>query len=963
MKKILFEFFLLLLLCSSNLFAQRHIMLNTTGYGFDHLASNGIHPEQWEYILKWDTITYNGQDASPTAVRLHIQWDEYEPTLGTYFGNKLSQAVQAIVDKGMKVALHFPYQRKGWSNDNAFLSADHVAKLQNGTYVTDNNIMKCPSLYSNYARQRFYMFVDNALAAIASNYSNIVFVAMGNTTAEETGMPWLSGENYRWKPGMYEDSALRAWRTEYLPCRFPGQSTVTFGSTTYNISSAPYGEPSPYDQTWSGSDLQKEYHRFAAWGIRRLVKGFRDVVKNRSSSLKVLNFISDFGGKQSNVFHLHSSSIPILHQETDGTYTSDGDDPGTDRFKIMALDILKGTDPSKIAAVEFDPEDLGRPNPQSNNINANDALTWLPRAFKHGADIVMLAMHFHDPMIVDIKPAMALVRANYANGTYTPPARQAVSATVNINPGVFGEFRLYESAWNAQGGNNFSVSDNNPVSIRMIDDGYWLNALSCTTGTNPCDFNITASATNSNPLINDSVTLNSSCTGECSGATYSWSGNGISGSGTSVTFNAPSTSGTYMYTIIASKSGCSPNKTATVQLNVQSSGGSTTCTNTIDLCSGNTFEIRSGTVNVSGAGSYAIVLTSRSHEGPATGRIRFNGGSWQNYSLPQTGVNEYIETALGNFTLNNGNNTVDLSSNGGFICFRKVCATGGSGCTNPAAPSLSASPSSISSGSSSNLSASGCSGGTITWSNGLGTGATKTVSPGSTTTYTATCSIGGCTSSNGSVTVTVIPPGVSCNQLQGYFDVVNCDIIAGWIYDAGHANDVVYIDLYEGTTLIQGNIAANIFRQDLLDAGKGNGVHGYQISTPSSLKNGQNRTLTMKQSACNYTLIWAPKTINCSGGQSVLEPDELQIQNRPKDILISPNPSKGSFDAGFYLEKGKKGTITIVDMHGRIIYNKEITGQGVHKERINLLNKASGMMLFQLRRDGTVEIKKINIAR
>lgn len=935
------------------------MMLNTTGYGFARTATNGIHPEQWEYILKWDTITWNGQDASPTAVRLHIQWDEYEPTLGNYYGTKLNQAVEAILAKGMKVALHFPYQRKGRLNDSYF-SSDHIAKLKNGTLVADDYVMACPSFYSHYAMQRFYAFVDNALAAVSSHYNDIVFVAMGNTTAEETGIPWLSSN--LWQPGFYEDSALKAWRTEYLTCRFPGQSTVIFGGTSYNISSAPVGEPNSFDQTWK-SDLQKEYHRFAGWGLRRLVKGFRDVVKNRSSSLKVLNFISDFGGKQSNVFHLHSSSIPILHQETDGTYTSDGDSPFSDRLKIMALDILKGTDPSKIAAVEFDPEDLGRPA-GTNNINQADAMEWIPRAFKHGADIVMLAMHFHDPMITQLRETMRYVRANYTGVSYTPPTRQAVSATVNIVPGVFDEFQVYEGTWNAQGGNNFSVSDNNPVSIAMSDNGYWQNALSCSGTPDPCAFTVSASSSNGSPTVNTSVTLTASCSGECTGVTYSWSGNGISGTNSTVTFNAPGTAGTYTYTLTAGKSGCT-NKTATVQLNVQAGGGggTTTCTGTIDLCSGNTFEIRSGTVNVSGAGTYAIVLTSRSHEGPATGRIRFNGGSWSNYSLPQTGVNEYIETALGDFTLNNGNNTVDLSSNGGFICFRKVCATGGSGCSTPSAPTLSASPSTINSGSSSTLSASGCSGGTITWSDGLGTGTSKSVSPTATKTYTATCSIGGCTSSNGSVTVTVNTSGVTCNQLQGYFDVVNCDIIAGWIYDAAHPNDVVYVDLYEGSTLIQGNIAANIFRQDLVDAGKGNGVHGYSISTPATLKNGTNRVLTMKQTSCNYTLIWAPKTINCSGGSVVLgtvDPDEM---SRVKGLLISPNPNKGIFETSFYLEKGKKATITVVDLQGRVMYSRMITGQGSHREKINLSNKASGTMLLQLHKDSGVETKKINITR
>ncbi len=46
-------------------------------------------------------------------------------------------------------------------------------------------------------------------------------------------------------------------------------------------------------------------------------KGFRDVVKNRNSSLKVVYFISDFGGSQGNRYFLHNSTLPKAMQEFD----------------------------------------------------------------------------------------------------------------------------------------------------------------------------------------------------------------------------------------------------------------------------------------------------------------------------------------------------------------------------------------------------------------------------------------------------------------------------------------------------------------------------------------------------------------------------------------------------------------------------------------------------------------------
>ncbi len=100
---------LTLFLCLVHAHSQKHLIINATGYGFDRNSSNGVNPGRWEYIQKFTNLTYNGQDASATAVRLHIQWEQYEPTAGVYSGAKLAQAVAAILalKPGMKVALHF----------------------------------------------------------------------------------------------------------------------------------------------------------------------------------------------------------------------------------------------------------------------------------------------------------------------------------------------------------------------------------------------------------------------------------------------------------------------------------------------------------------------------------------------------------------------------------------------------------------------------------------------------------------------------------------------------------------------------------------------------------------------------------------------------------------------------------------------------------------------------------------
>lgn len=936
---------------------ERHLILCTTGYGFDRNAANGIADPQWTYIQKFANLSYNGQDASVTAVRFYVDWQQYEPTVGNYHGAKLATAVQTILNTrpGMKIALHFDYKRGGPMPDGIGGSDDYfgeedIARTNTGALVQATIAYRCPSIYSQTARTRFANFVANAMSHLTAYSSSILYAEMGSSQAEEFAMPYLY--NGVGGQGFYEDKAVSAWRTEYLPCRYPGQSTVTWGGNTYQISSAPTASNPYWD--WN-SDHQREYHRFAAWGLMRLYKEFRAAVRTYVPSTRIMYFISDFGSSQGNLFFMHNSTIPMAMQEFDGIYSSDGGQHDNWR-KIMAVDVMRSMNPNKLAAIEFDQDDLGQPTPSNSStpLNPNAAIEWIPRAYKHGANYVHLTMTFNDVQIEQLKPIFASVKATYLNSGYTPPARQAAT-TQNLFPNVFTGNQI-TSNWNSNGGDNWSVTDNNPVSLNLIDDGYWQNIWSCTAPA-PCDFNMTASTATPNVAPNVSVTLNSACTGStCSGLTYSWSGTGISGSNTnsSVTFNAPATAGTYTYTLTTSKSGCS-NKTATVQVTVSASCDfNITASNAVSGSNLNLSYVCSG-ANCSGvsyswsgngasgstspltitkptaAGTYTYTVTASkagctsktatttytvSGGGNPCGYIdkqtvgTWNGLNVQTRQYTVSGVATwFIVTAINGSTADKhfprGQNFADrgdISWTNGVI--NKTCLGGGSTgydglvfpsgitvpsgyvqgtepdgavyfqqttCTPPSAPTLSASPATINSGGSSTLSASGCSGGTITWSDGLGTGVSKPVSPTSTKTYSATCTIGSCVSAAGNVTVTVNPGGgPSCSNVQGFFDGANCDYLDGWAYDANSPNTVVNVDIYEGSTLIAGNIPAGNFRQDLVDAGKGNGYHGFSIPVPSPLKNGASHSLTIKVTGCsNFSLINSPRTIaGCSGGCS-----------------------------------------------------------------------------------------------
>jgi hypothetical protein len=68
---------------------------------------------------------------------------------------------------------------------------------------------------------------------------------------------------------------------------------------------------------------------------------------------------------------------------------------------------------------------------------------------------------------------------------------------------------------------------------------------------------------------------------------------------------------------------------------------------------------------------------------------------------------------------------------------------------------------------------------------------------------------------------------------EGWIDATDCDSIRGWAWDKNQPNTPINVDIYNGSTKLT-TVAANIFRQDLVNAGKGNGYHGFSYATPSS---------------------------------------------------------------------------------------------------------------------------------
>ena len=103
----------------------------------------------------------------------------------------------------------------------------------------------------------------------------------------------------------------------------------------------------------------------------------------------------------------------------------------------------------------------------------------------------------------------------------------------------------------------------------------------------------------------------------------------------------------------------------------------------------------------------------------------------------------------------------------------------------------------------------------------------------------------------------------SVPDYQGNYEVANCETISGWVWDRKQPDSSVSVGVYDGETRLL-NIPANQYRQDLWDAGVGNGRHSFVYTVPEKLKDGQPHSIQVKTSETGFVLFNSPRSITCS---------------------------------------------------------------------------------------------------
>jgi hypothetical protein len=106
-----------------------------------------------------------------------------------------------------------------------------------------------------------------------------------------------------------------------------------------------------------------------------------------------------------------------------------------------------------------------------------------------------------------------------------------------------------------------------------------------------------------------------------------------------------------------------------------------------------------------------------------------------------------------------------------------------------------------------------------------------------------------------------VPPG----SYEGFLDTVSCDRLSGWAWTPSQPAKPLTIELYDGDRLLAAT-SADGSRQDLLDAGKGNGRHGFVQAMPLEIKDGKPHSIRAVVKGTSFVLppsADAPSSITC----------------------------------------------------------------------------------------------------
>ncbi len=98
------------------------------------------------------------------------------------------------------------------------------------------------------------------------------------------------------------------------------------------------------------------------------------------------------------------------------------------------------------------------------------------------------------------------------------------------------------------------------------------------------------------------------------------------------------------------------------------------------------------------------------------------------------------------------------------------------------------------------------------------------------------------------------------NRPEGYFDALENHVVKGWAFDPASPSRTVDVSLVIDGAVI-GSYAANRFRADLSQSGRGNGHHAFEIPIPPAAIDGRPHEVSLRFAGTNTVLRGSPRQL------------------------------------------------------------------------------------------------------
>ena len=196
-----------------------------------------------------------------------------------------------------------------------------------------------------------------------------------------------------------------------------------------------------------------------------------------------------------------------------------------------------------------------------------------------------------------------------------------------------------------------------------------------------------------------------------------------------------------------------------------------------------------------------------------------------------------------------------------------------------------------------------------------------------------------------SFVLTVLPASTTAvtGSFDGYLDKVECGTIRGWVWDRNKPNTPLTVELYTGNTVL-GSTVANIYRDDLKNAGKGNGAHAYSFPVPAELKDNTTRLIYGRVQGSTYVLKDSGKPLSCPSPARMSAEPSSDLQ-----VTVLGNPASEQVAVEIRGAEGQPLRLQLTDASGRLVSQRQIeVAQRLERQNVSVRQQPAGLLLLRV---------------